>query len=289
MKSALRVFFVLAAAVAIPACDKEGDTVNITNPPVGGSAAPASGSILYVVQSGLQGILVNVSAADPSRILSAVPLVGFNGGLQGFDYRPADGRLYGIGNDRLHQIDPVSGIVIAVGNSNFNPGTPGNFQGFDFNPVVDRARRVSDGGQNARIDPNLGQIVGGAFDTPLDYPASDPNDPATPYVTGVAYTNSVAGAVTTTLYGIDNNLSILTTINPPNAGQLNTVGPLGVTLAPFSDVGFDITPAGVAYAVMTDNADLLTKLYTINLATGAATLVGRLGAGQSTRCFAVVP
>jgi hypothetical protein len=55
---------------------------------------------------------------------------------------------------------------------------------------------------------------------------------------GSAYTNNFAGASVTTLYGIDSNLDILATQNPPNAGLLNTVGPLGFNASDL--VGFDI-------------------------------------------------
>jgi len=64
------------------------------------------------------------------------------------------------------------------------------------------------------------------------------------------------------------------TQNPPNNGTLNTVGALGVDTSDV--VGFDITnPGGTAYAALRVGGN--SQLYTINLTTGAATLVGNVG------------
>jgi hypothetical protein len=121
----------------------------------------------------------------------------------------------------------------------------------------------------------------GAPQAPLSYAVGDPNVGATPEVGGVAYSNNVNGAVTTTAYGIDVGplaSARLVTINPPAAGTLNTVGDLGVSAGEAS--GFDISGStGVAYAVLSDfvMGQNIPTLYTIDLATGAATLVGQVG------------
>ena len=66
--------------------------------------------------------------------------------------------------------------------------------------------------------------------------------------------------------------------NPPNNGTLNTVGALGFNTSDL--VGFDISGAsGVAFASLTTPAGNFSQLFTINLATGAATLVGNIGGG----------
>jgi hypothetical protein len=123
----------------------------------------------------------------------------------------------------------------------------GNSFGFDFNPTVDRIRVVSNAGQNLRLNPDTGQIVDSDPNTPgvqsdsdLAYATGDSNQGQSPNVVGSAYTNNVAGATTTTLYGIDSALDILVTQNPPNNGTLNTVGALGVNAT--GVVGFDVRP-----------------------------------------------
>ncbi len=91
---------------------------------------------------------------------------------------------------------------------------------------------------------------------------------------GSAYTNSFVNSTSTTLYNIDSNLNILVSQNPPNAGTLNTIGALGVDVT--NVVGFDHTAASnIAYASLNVGGNL--GFYTINLQTGAATLIGTLG------------
>ena len=109
-----------------------------------------------------------------------------------------------------------------------------------------------------------------------------------PNVVHVAYTNSQAGATLTTLYGIDTGTDTLVRIGgpdgtpSPNTGLLTTIGPLGVDATSFG--GFDIQPfTNIAYAALrTGPAGATTqKLYSINLATGAATLLGTIGNGTN--------
>jgi hypothetical protein len=113
---------------------------------------------------------------------------------------------------------------------------------------------------------------------------------------GAAYDRNVAGAAATTLFAIDRNGSELVRIGSidgapasPNGGVVTPIGPLGLTLNAVSDAGFDIAPDGTAYAALTDDADDLTRLYRIDLATGAATAVGLIGLGSTeVRSLAVV-
>jgi hypothetical protein len=130
--------------------------------------------------------------------------------------------------------------------------------GFDFNPTVDRIRVISNTGQNLRLNPNDGTVA--ATDLVLN--------PGTPMVSAAAYTNNFPGAATTVLYDIDPATDKLYMQNPPNNGTLVEVGALGINAE--TDNGFDIGGnSGKAYAVLTVGAT--TKLYTINLTTGAAT------------------
>jgi hypothetical protein len=81
---------------------------------------------------------------------------------------------------------------------------------------------VSDADQNLWLNPNDGTLA--ATDGTLAYAVGDSNAGANPNIVGAAYTNNFAGAISTTLYGIDSNLDILTIQNPPNNGSLNTLG-----------------------------------------------------------------
>jgi hypothetical protein len=234
--------------------------------------------------------LVRFDSAMPATFISSIAITGMAGGeaIVGLDARPVDGKLYGLGTtSRLYIIDPITGAATQVGTGSFTTSINGTAFGFDFNPTVDRIRIVSDTNQNIRIDPNNGVTV--TVDTPLAYAAGDANAGANPDIAGIAYTNNTASATQTTLYGIDTTLNILVTqggLNgspSPNGGQLFTVGSLGVD--PTALLGFDIASNGVAFATMVTGG--VPRLYTISLATGAATLVGSTSAATTVRAMTV--
>src|SRR5215510_12331739 len=236
--------------------------------------------------------LLNFNPGAPGVINSSRFINGLASGesVVGIDFRPADGRLYALTSaSRLYTINPANGFAAPVGAS-FAPALSGQSFGFDFNPVPDRIRVVSDGDQNLRLNPNNGAVAG--VDTTLAYATGDPNAGVNPNVVGSAYTNNFAGATATTLYGIDSSLDALVTQGSvggaptsPNSGQLFTVGMLNVNTTDL--VGFDIAPVtNAAFASLTPQGMSASQLYTINLATGAATLVGAIGGGRLIRDIA---
>ncbi len=80
---------------------------------------------------------------------------------------------------------------------------------------------------------------------------------------------------------------MLVTQNPPNNGTLNTVGPVGFSIT--GDAGFDIVgTANTAYAALQTTGDSVSKLYRINLSTGAATLLAPIN-GATVRGLAIGP
>jgi hypothetical protein len=190
--------------------------------------------------------------------------------LVGIDFRPATGDLFAFGpSGRLYVLNLTSGAATTPAGT--ATGLAGTRFGFDFNPTVDRIRVVNDADQNVRLHPDTGAIAG--TDTTLAFAATDVNTGANPNVVAVAYTNNFAGAGATVLYDIDSNLNALLVQSNPNGGILNTVGPLGVDTT--DNVGFDISArTGVAFASLT--VGTTTGLYTINLGSGAATLVGTI-------------
>ena len=149
----------------------------------------------------------------------------------------------------------------------------------DFNPVDNTLPIVTGTGQNLRI------LNGGTGTVNVDTQLN----PGTPSVVGAAYNNNFAGALSTTLYDIavdsqQPELILQTQGSPggtpvsPDSGTLVAVGALGLSTGdPSSNpVGFDISGAsGTAFA------STPTNLYTINLGTGKATLVGSIGAPGS--------
>jgi hypothetical protein len=217
--------------------------------------------------------LIFFDSATPGTPLGRIRVTGLsaNETLQAFDYRPATSGLYALSDaGQLYVIDTTTAVATKVGPINPIPPADTHF-GFDFNPTVDLIRITTDGDNNYRMNPNTAAVF---IDSDLAYAAGDPNAGANPNVVGSAYTNSFPGALVTVLYDIDSSQDVLVIQNPPNAGTLNTVGPLGVDTADV--VGFDISPVtGVFYATLTVSGS--RSLYTINQLTGAATLVGAIG------------
>ncbi len=221
--------------------------------------------------------LIRFHSASPGTILGVATLSGLQLGEQlvGIDVRPADGQLYGVGSSsRLYLLNPITGAATQIGPV-FTTPLAGTRFGVDFNPTVDRLRVVSDAEQNLRINPNNAAIA--AVDGALN-PAGT--------VAAAAYTNSVDGAGTTTLYDVDAASDQLVIQNPPNNGVLTAVGPLGVDTS--IDAAFDISPFdNTAFAALTVGG--VAGLYTINLATGAATSIGTIGTGTAINGLAAMP
>jgi len=223
--------------------------------------------------------LLRFDSATPGTLQSSVGITGLQTGeeLVGFDLRPATGQLFGLSTTRMYSINPTTGVATQVGSTGAFTLSGAAF-GVDFNPTVDRLRVVSNTGQNLRLNPNDGTLAG--TDTPLN--------PGTPSVVGAAYTNSFAGATTTTLFDIDSVADNLVTqgglngVPSPNLGQLFPIGPLNFNTSDL--VGFDISGlSGIAYASLTAPTGTTSSLYTINLNTGAAALVGTIGGGVTIR------
>lgn len=182
--------------------------------------------------------------------------------ILGLDMRPLNGQLYALGsNSNIYTINSASGVATLA--YNLSPAIPGTSFGFDFNPVVDRIRIVSNTGQNRRFNPNDGTVT---VDGTLN--------PGAPAVSSVAYNNNFAGTLTTTLFAIDHNNDKLYQISPPNAGTLVLVGNLGINIPAAN--GFDYGgTSNNAYVVF--NSGYNTNIYRINTTSGGATQTGSLG------------
>ena len=222
--------------------------------------------------------LLTFDSATPGTTTALTPITGLLGTLVGIDMRPVDGQLVGVGNvggvGTVYSINLTTGVATSI-NTGF--ALIGSGFGIDFDPVANALRIVSLSEQNLRIlSGGTGAVV---VDTPLN-----PGDHG---VLGAAYSNNFAGALSTTLYDIDNQgpvdgLVLQTQGSPggspvsPDSGTLFPVGPLGIITGDPSvnPIGFDISGlTGTAYASGP------AGLFTINLGTGAATLVGAIGPG----------
>jgi hypothetical protein len=278
-----KLLLVSAIAASLAACgftediDKDGDD----KPP----QASETGDVFVLTTNNK---LLSFDRATPATIRTTATVTGLQAGenLLGIDYRPADGRLYGVGSTgRIYTLNGATGAatlkstLAADSGDTSAPFTAlvGTEFGVDFNPAADRLRIVGNTGQSLRVNVDTGatttdgSINGGAANTAI---------------TAAAYTNSFAGTAGTTLFVVDAANGTLYTQNPPNNGTLASPVPLGV--AATSVAGFDIDArTNTGYAVMTVGG--VRNLYTLNLGAAAnpATLVGAVGASEDLRGVAV--
>jgi hypothetical protein len=253
--------------------------------------------------------LVSFSAESPGEIETNVEVSGLQAGEQlvGIDFRPRDGKLWGVGRvgttGRMYTIDPASGAATLVAKLTLAGSAgateialAGSSFGVDFNPAADALRIVSDTGQNLRAIPSATgptgapRVTGDTFvDVTLNYAGATATG-----IAGAAYINNDTDPATgTTLFDVDTNLDDLVRQDPPNTGTLAKVADLGTPTD--SLAGFDVRTLGttnIAYVATTDqrgNGTTLATLHTIDLATGATGTLGKIGGPKTPRGIAVAP
>lgn len=228
--------------------------------------------------------ITRFNAATPGTSTS-VAITGLAAGdrFVGLDLRPSNNTIYGITfSNQIYTVNETTGVAtfVAALSSAAVSGTQG--WGIDFNPVADFAgaaslRLVGAGGGNFAVNASTGAVTTA---TPV----------ATGY-TGVSYTNSsTAGAPASTgLYYINSATDTLSfAASGFNNPTITTVGALGVDV--LNANGFEVLSNGMAYAALNvDNGSVATNLYSINLATGAATLLGQYNGTLSGLTVSVVP
>jgi hypothetical protein len=242
-----------------------------------GTATPAAARIAYGITTG--HIIYTFDTSAPTVEIShrAINITKLQPGESelAIDLRPATGQVYMLGStSRLYVVDPADGTPVAIAATAFTPALSGTAFAMEFDPATDTIRVISNTGQNLRLHPDTGAVI--AVDTPLN--------PGTPGLAGLAYSNNHAGATAATLYGIDATTDQLVLIGTPGNGTVTPIGPLGVDTT--GDVGFDITANdGVAFATLRTGG--ISRLYTINLNNGTATLVNTVFSGD-IRSFTVL-
>ncbi len=248
------------------------------------AAATAQAQTAYTIGAG-GGTLLSFDVATPGVVTTVGSFNGAQTFLDGIDFRPLDGRLYGYldSTDSFYTVDLTTATLTlaSVGPA----AAPSNtfHVGLDFNPQIDRLRLITDSSQNIVFNPNSGTA---ASFTDLAYAVGDQNENASPAIIENAYDRNVAGTAATLQYAIDYNLNALVTL-ANNTGVLTTRGSLGIDVNEFT--GFDIfTRNGdTAYAIFSNTTG--SSFYTINLATGAATAVGAIPSVDPLYGLAVIP
>ncbi len=205
--------------------------------------------------------------------------------LLGLDARPTNGQLYTLSNlGNLYTLDASTGAATFV--AALKAPINGSLLGFDFNPNADVSgaaslRVLTAGGDNYAVNVNPGANLGA-----VTKQTNVSSTSGALKLTGAAYSNNDTDPGTpTVLYAIDTVSSSLFATSAPAGGVYSLVGSLGAdTLNVF---GFDIGASGMAYAGLTGD-DSYSSLYTINLQTGAASLIGAFGIQGNTALPTIV-
>ncbi len=190
----------------------------------------------------------------------------------GIDLRPGNNTIYGITlSNQLYTINEFTGAASFVAALSSAIVDPAQGWGIDFNPVADftgatSLRFVSSAGGNYAINANTG-VVGNAANTIASG------------FSAVSYSNSNplpgSAPASTSLYYVDSTNDTLSVASSAfNTPTITTVGALGVDVLRAN--GFEVLGNGMAYAALNVDAgtSLVTGIYGINLASGAATLLG---------------
>jgi len=235
-------------------------------------AAPAQAETIVGLTTTNALLSFDSSAPTNASALNTITgLQGANERILSIDLRPTTGVLYGLSSANKVYSLSTSGAASFVGLVSTPFGS--DVLGIDFNPVADLAgltslRMVSSTGQNLAFNVNTGAT---ALQTSIQ-----------PSISSVAYANNDTNAQTgTALYYVDTAADMLklATSNFANPTIVN-VGALGFNANGVN--GFDISGSGAAFAAMTDADTGKSGLYTIDVNTGAATLVGAFGIAGNT-------
>lgn len=229
-------------------------------------AAPAAGDT-YALTSANR--LLSLQRAS-GQVASAVAITGIPSGetLLGGDIRPANGKLYALSSAaKLYTIDLATGVATLASTlkgddadaTDRYTALAGTKFGVDFNPVPDRLRVISDQGQNLRINVDNGNVT---TDGVLN--------PATPGATAAGYTNSFAAACRTKLFVVDTAGGNLLLQDPPNDGKLTVVGALGGDSTQVTSFEIASASDGKQHAFIVQSSAQETKLWDVDLSTGAA-------------------
>ncbi|REH40210.1 uncharacterized protein DUF4394 [Paraperlucidibaca baekdonensis] len=247
----------------------------------------------------------SASTADAKQITGLMPGSDTTAAetVLGIDFRPADGKLYGItSKSRIITINKATGAATVGGSlslslpTSVNTGTtaapidtPVTYS-VDFNPAADKLRVMNTRGLNLRIDVDMfSTTIDGMLSKTYDMPAMGaaalPTSPQPISIVAAAYTNSFAPPNGTQLYDLDvgnqslalqnANVGTFTFQGAIRTSSSSTATPpvITATPVPFDRASMDIVGGanGLPLIGLATGAAGTTSLYTVNLTSGVAT------------------
>src|SRR5690606_13642359 len=133
------------------------------------------------------------------------------------DTRPKTRELFGISDQSiLYVLDAATGVATPISGKALDPAVNGKLVSFDFNPMDDLIRITTETGQNLRVSPVSGAVVG--VDLPVNFNLTALGCSAYSYTIG--YNRSM-------YYGISQGDGTLYRSTNPNGGVIQFVGNTG--------------------------------------------------------------
>ncbi len=256
-------------------------------------AAPAfahhhAGTTGYALSTDGASLIVmdSLAATDDART------VELTNPVRSIAWRPVTGELIGYADGAIVVIDPMTGDTMDQDATFMDDAMIGSdaVVTFDFNNAIDAVRAVSSEDDNLVYFPvGFGDMDERANSvrrfTDLFYAEGDTSEGAEPLVFANAYTNAINGmtAESTFQYALDAGANALVSL-ANNAGTLETIGLITIDGEP-ADIlpvgGFDIVSpeegTDQAYAILQVDGQDTAGLYSIDLETGAASMIADLG------------
>lgn len=221
--------------------------------------------------------LVSFDSAAPGSFLSTAAITGLlasdgitadpNAVIANLSYNPNTGQFIGIDtNANVYNVS-VSGTTTLLNNT-FSPGGFG--AGLAYDPFTGGFVYADDAADRFDLSTaGAAALVGSAF-----YGVGDLNAAFTPSLMGVGIDPDFGSA-----FFLDVALGSLAQSFDPSALELFTVGSLGVAFTGYGDLAFD-ADGNLLASLSTDGNS--SALYSINQATGAATMIGSFSQGVGT-------
>lgn len=241
-----------------------------------GASAPSLVQAELAVGLAANNQIISFDTSDPTQLINVKKVLNLGDSEQliGIDYRPEDRSLYGItDSNKVYRVDVASGAASQV--STLNAALKGVNFAVDFNPVADRVQVISDRDQNLSVDASTGITV---INGDIKFALSNLNRTPNPNVTAAAFTNSFKGASSTRLFAVETDNDLLVEADW-TSGTITPIGQLGIDVGAIA--GMDISgQSGDAFGAFIKKGNSFSELYSLDLNSGAAKLLGTIGQGD---------
>jgi hypothetical protein len=264
-----------------------------------------SAPLLY---ANVNGQFVAFRADAPGTYIRTISVVGIAAELRAMDFRLKTGNLYalfsagssGAGDSYvMRRINLNTGFAETLGT--FGPPAVPSLSRFGvaFDPYVDHLRVVTSSTSHISLNPNTGGADG--FFADVAYVSGDSGFGFAPVIEHIAFANAASNPSDTTLYGIDTARNVLVRIGiadlpgSTSNSDVTTVSTTSLGFDPRNGGGFVIDSAnnvGYFAANVEVPGFFVAKLYSINLTTGLASVIGDIGpsdGGSQVRGLALAP